>query len=53
MTTEGFYKYKVWVRINDYQTSETIVFAKTDFDAKMLAEAQYGVGNVLNYTRID
>lgn len=53
MTTDGFYKYKVWVRINDYQTTETIVIAKTDYDAKMLAEAQYGFGNVLNYTRID
>lgn len=48
-----FYRYKVWVRINDYQTAETIVIAKNDYDAKMLAEAQYGAGNVLNYTRID
>jgi hypothetical protein len=53
MTTDDFYKYRVWIRINDYQTTETIVIAKTDYDAKMLAEAQYGVGNVLNYTRID
>ena len=53
MTSDGFYKYKVWVRINEYQTTETIIIAKTDYDAKILAEAQYGVGNVLNYTRID
>ena len=53
MTTDDFYKYRVWIRINDYQTTETIVIAKTDYDAKMLAEAQYGAGNVLNYTRID
>ena len=45
-------KYKLWVRINDYQTVETIVYANTDYDAKLLGEAQYGQGNVLNYTRI-
>ena len=43
-TSDGFYKYKIWVRINDYQTTETIIIAKTDYDAKMLAEAQYGAG---------
>ena len=46
------YKYKLWVRINDYQTVETIVYANTDYDAKLLGEAQYGQGNILNYTRI-
>lgn len=50
--SDEFYTYKIWVRINQYQTTETIIKAKTDYDAKMLAEAQYGVGNVLNYTRI-
>lgn len=47
------YKYKLWVRINSYQTTETIIFASNDYDAKLLGEAQFGVGNVLNYTRID
>ena len=47
------YKYAVWVRINDYQTANTFVWANNDYEAKMLAEAQYGQGNVLNYTRID
>lgn len=46
------YKYKLWVRINPYQTAETIVYANNDFEAKMLGEAQYGQGNVLNYTRL-
>ena len=46
------YKYKLWVRINDYQTTEIIIYANTDYDAKLLGEAQYGQGNVLNYTRI-
>lgn len=47
------YKYAIWVRINDYQTANTFVWANNDWEAKMLAEAQYGQGNVLNYTRID
>ena len=47
-----YYKYEVWIKINDYQTTHTIVIAKNDLDAKLLAEAKYGVGNVLNYTRI-
>lgn len=47
------YKYAIWVRINDYQTANTFVWANNDYEAKMLAEAQYGQGNVLNYTRID
>lgn len=47
------YKYQVWVRINSYQTAHTVVWASNDFEAKMLAESQYGQGNVLNYTRID
>ena len=47
------YKYAIWVRINDFQTANTFVWANNDYEAKMLAEAQYGQGNVLNYTRID
>lgn len=46
------YRYKIWVRINDFQTTETIVMAATDLDAKLIAEAQFGQGNVLNYTRL-
>ena len=46
------YKYQLWVRINQTQTANTIVFADNDYSAKQLGEAQYGAGNVLNYTRI-
>jgi hypothetical protein len=49
----NMYKYQLWVRINSYQTAHTIVYASNDFEAKQLGEAQYGVGNVLNYTRLD
>jgi hypothetical protein len=43
----------IWVRINAYQTANTIVYADNAFAAKQLAEAQYGVCMVLNYTQVD
>jgi len=45
-------RYKLWVRINAYQTAHTMVFADNAYTAKQLGEAQYGVGNVLNYTEV-
>ena len=47
------YKYQIWVRINSYQTAHTYVWASNDYEAKLLAEAQYGTGSVLNYTRVE
>jgi hypothetical protein len=47
------YKFQLWVRINEYQTAHTIVWASNAYEAKLLGEAQYGVGNVLNYTQIE
>jgi len=47
------YKYQLWVRINDFQTVNTFVWASNDYEAKLIGEAQFGVGNVLNYTRVD
>jgi hypothetical protein len=46
------YKYQLWVRINQLQTTNTIVWADGDYQAKLLGESMYGAGNVLNYTRI-
>ena len=46
------YQYELWVRINNLQTTYTRVWAENDYAAKMLGEAQYGQGNVLNYTRL-
>ena len=45
-------QYRLWVRINQTQTANTIVFAENAYMAKQLGEAQYGVGNVLNYTEV-
>jgi hypothetical protein len=47
------YQYQLWVRINQTQTANTVVWAENDYAAKQLGEAQYGQGNVLNYSRIN
>ena len=46
-------RYKLWVRINDFQTANTYIWADNDLEARSLGEAQYGVGNVLGYWRED
>ena len=46
------YKYQLWIRVNPYQTLYAYVWADDDYSAKLLGEAQYGIGNVLNYTRM-
>ena len=46
------YTYEVWIRLNPYQTAHVRVQASNDIQAKMIAEAQYGSGSVLNYTRV-
>ena len=43
-------QYRLWVRISQTQTANTLVYAENDYLAKRLGEAQYGVGNVLGYT---
>lgn len=47
------YKYQLWIRLNETQTTNTVVWADNDWAAKQLGESQYGAGNVLGYTRID
>jgi hypothetical protein len=46
------YTYQVWIRLNQYQTAHVHVTASDDNQAKLIAESQYGYGNVLNWTRI-
>ena len=48
------YKYKVWVNLpKENRTIHTIIWADHDYDAKLIAEAQFGVGNVWGYSRVD
>ena len=44
-------RYRLWIRLTPYQTANTYIFADNDYEAKLLGEAQYGVGNVLGYWR--
>lgn len=44
-------QYRVLVRVNAYQTARIVITAESDYAAKLIAEAQFGVGNVLHYTR--
>ena len=46
-------RYRLWVRISDVQTANTYIWADNDLEARLLGEAQYGVGNVLGYWRED
>jgi hypothetical protein len=46
------YRYQLWVKIDEYQTANTIIHAENDYAAKLLGESQYGIGNVLNYVRL-
>ena len=45
-------QFKLWVRINQTQTAYTLIYADNAYSAKQLGEAQYGIGNVLNYTEV-
>lgn len=45
-------QYRLWVRLHNGTTTHTIVTADNGLAAKQLGEAQFGVGKVLNYTRV-
>ena len=45
-------RWQLWVRVANGATAHTIVFASNAYEAKLLGEAQYGKGNVLNYTEM-
>ena len=47
------YTYQVWIRLNAYQTAHVHVQADDDYQAKLIAESQYGNGNILNWTRVN
>lgn len=47
------YTFDCWVRVNAYQTTHVRVSAGDYHMAKLIAEAQFGQGNVLNCTMIN
>ena len=44
-------QYRLLVRLPNGTTTHIIVTAESDYAAKLIGEAQFGVGNVLHYTR--
>jgi hypothetical protein len=45
--------FELWVRLSPYQTTVIRIQARTAYDAKLIGEAQFGAGNVLNYTQVN
>ncbi len=45
-------QFRLLVRLSSSKTTYTIVVAPDAFAAKLLGEALYGKGNVLNYARV-
>lgn len=45
-------RYELWVRLSQTQTTHTIIYASNAIDAKLLGEAQFGKGNVLNWREL-
>ena len=45
-------QYRLWVRISQIQTTDTLIYAENALLAKQLGEAQFGLGNVLSYTEV-
>lgn len=44
-------EYRLLVRLSNGTTTRIIVTSESDHAAKLIGEAQFGVGNVLHYTR--
>jgi hypothetical protein len=45
-------RWQLWVRVSSTQTVHTVIYASNAIEAKLIGEAHYGNGNVLNYTEI-
>lgn len=45
-------RWQLWVRVSLTETAHAILFASNAYEVKLLGEAQYGHGNVLNYTEL-
>jgi hypothetical protein len=46
-------RYELLVRVASGISVRTIVYASSSYEAKMLGEAQYGQGNVMDYTELN
>ena len=46
------HRYRCWVRLTQTQTAFVVIAADYDSEARKLAEAMYGLGNVISFTRL-
>ena len=46
-------RYVLLVRVASGISVRTIIYASSSYEAKMLGEAQYGQGNVMDYTELN
>ena len=45
-------RYRCWVRLTQTQTAFVVITAYYDSEVRLLAEAIYGPGNVIRFTRL-
>ena len=46
------HRYRLWVRLSQTQTTFVVIAADYDSEVRQLAEAMYGPGNVISFTRL-
>ena len=44
--------YRLWIRLTQTQSTFVVIAADYDSEARQLAEAMYGPGNVISFTRL-
>ena len=45
-------RFQLWVRLSATQSTHTIVLASNSIEALLIGQAQFGSGNVLNWTEL-
>ena len=45
-------RYRCWVRLTQTQSTFVVIAADYDSEVRQLAEAMYGLGNVISFTRL-
>lgn len=47
------YKYKIWLKLEETGVLETDMFADSDYQLKLLAEAKYGTDKLLGFAKLN
>jgi hypothetical protein len=46
------HRYRCWVRLTQTQTTFVVISADYDSEVRLLADAMYGPGNLISFTRL-